>query len=279
MIKLDAVEILGYWLGGGTATQLGQLLGVSREHAQRKYLGEYKTRHPHLIVTKQSQGFSFKSDASESDLRYAPYTTAGFLDLLRGLAVQSEGQDSEWLLDTHFMATSLMVDSGIKVDRIQRLMHACFHRLSIQIDYVSKRKLTRIRFSPHCLVACAMRPHFRGYFVTENHYGYIDIVPGRIRAMHDTSKKLYVGSDEDREWHAWVDLTFLVNRDLPENIQNIIIEENEGSDILKISKVRRAVELYVCRELEWRFVKDEVVRAWKLSRSTPRSNHVNLKNA
>ena len=270
-ISSIAIELLAYWLGGGKAADLGQMLGVTREHAQRKILGDYKAKHPQLLITTPSKGFRFRPKTDEYDLRYAPHTTAGFLGLLQGLAVQAESQEAPWLLDNYFTTTSLIIDTGIKVEQIQRLMAACFHRRSIDIDYVSKRKLSRIRFSPHTLVSCALRPHFRGFARTENQKGYIDIVPSRVRAVNDTNRKDYVGMDNDIEWHSFVNLTFRINHEIPGKIQDSIIEENGGSDTIHIHRARRALEMYIRRELEWRFVRNKVVKAWNLIESSPQA--------
>ena len=262
MIPFVAVELLGYWLGGGTAARLGELLGVTREHAQREVLNEYRDRHPGLIAAKRGSGFRMEAD--EFDLRYAPHTVSGLLDVFRGLAAEADGQGADWLLRPHFVSTSASADTGTKATAMQALLTACVHRRCIDIDYVSKRRLSRIRFSPHALVACAMRPHFRGFAVGKDYERYADIVPGRVRAMHDSDRGDYVGSDGDVEWHDYVDLTFEVNCDLAEEIRNSIIEENEGSSSLHIANVRHAVAMYIRREVEWRFVQDRIVRAWCL---------------
>ena len=262
MVPFSAVELLGYWFGGATAAQLGELLGVTREHAQRGILNDFQNRHPSLVAAKRGTGFWLEAD--EFDLRYAPHTVTGLLEMLRGLAAEAEGQGTDWLLRPHFVSTSASLDAGTKAPAMQALMAACFHGRCIDIDYVSKRRLSRIRFSPHALVACAMRPHFRGFAVGEDYERYADIVPGRVRAMHDSDRGDYVGSDGDIEWHDYIDLTFEVNCDLAEEIRNSIIEENEGSSSLHIANVRQAVAMYIRREVEWRFVQDRVVRAWCL---------------
>lgn len=110
-----------------------------------------------------------------------------------------------------------------------------------------------------------MRPHFGGFAVREDYERYADIVPGRIRAIHGSDDGNYIGADGDTDWHDYVDLTFEVNSDLAEEIRNSIIEENEGSSCLRIPNVRHAVAMYIRREVEWRFVRDRVVRAWRLS--------------
>ena len=91
-----AIELLGYWLGGGTASQLGSLLGVTREHAQRAFLGGFREEHPGTIAGERGRGFRLNGD--EYNLRYAPNTVGGFLDLMRGLAAEAEGQGAEGLL-------------------------------------------------------------------------------------------------------------------------------------------------------------------------------------
>ena len=256
MIPFAAVELLGYWLGGGTAAQLGELLGVTREHAQREVLNEYRDRHPGLIAAKRGAGFWMEGD--EFDLRYAPHAPSGILNMLRGLAAEAEGRGGNWFLGPHFVSTSTIVEPGIKAPAMQALLAACVQRRCIDIDYVSKRRLSRIRFSPHALVACALRPHFRGFAIGEDYERYADIVPGRVRAMHGSDSGDYIGSDGDADWHDYVDLTFEVNADLAEEIRNSIIEENEGSSSLSIPSVRHAVAMYIRREVEWRFVRESV---------------------
>ena len=266
MIPFGAVEFLGYWLGGGTAAQLGDMLGVTREHAQRAVLGPYRKQHPGVLSAKRGSGFRLMGD--EYNLRYAPYKVASFLDLLRGLAAAAEGHGRDWFLAEQFLTTSLLIDSGSKAEQMQGLMKACVHQHSVDLDYVSKRRVSRIHFSPHALVVCANRPHFRGFAVGGDYKRYIDIVPSRVRFLQATDHKDYVGSAEDREWHECVDLEFVVCPDLPESIRNSIIEENDGSEHLQIRQVRHAVKMYVCREIEWRFVRDRVIHAWRLKQSS-----------
>ena len=190
MIGHAAVEFIGYWLGGGTVAQLGNLLGITREHAQRKVLGAYRTRHPDLIAAKPRHGYRFVGD--EYNLHHAPHNVAGFLDLLRGLAAEAEAQGTDWLLGESFLATSLVTDLGVKAEQMRGLMAACAHRRCVDIEYVSARRLSRIRFSPHTLVACMHRPHFRGFAIGDDYGRYIDIVPGRIRAIEDFGlRRLY----------------------------------------------------------------------------------------
>ena len=262
MIPLAAVELLGYWLGGGTAARLGEVLGVGREHAQRAILDEYRNRHPGLIAAKRGSGFWMNGD--EFDLRYTPHTVSALLDMFRGLAAEADGRGTSWLLQPHFVCTSALVDIGTKAPAMRALLAACVRRRCIDIDYVSKRRLSRIRFSPHALVACAMRPHFRGFAVGEDYERYADIVPGRVRAVHGSDGGDYIGPDGDADWHEYVDLTFEVNGDLADDIRNSVIEENEGSASFSIPSVRRAVAMYICREVEWRFVQDQPVRVWRL---------------
>ena len=88
-------------------------------------------------------------EADEFDLRYAPHTVSGLLDVLRGLAAEANGQGTDWLLGPQFVPTSASVDAGTKAPAMQALLAACVHRRCIDIDYVSKRRLSRIRFSPH----------------------------------------------------------------------------------------------------------------------------------
>ncbi len=267
MIPFSAVEFLGYWLGGSTTAQLGDMLGVTREHAQRAVLGPYGKQYPNVIRSKRGSGFRFTGD--ENDLRYTPYKIGGFLDLMRGLAAEAEGRGHSWFLAEKFLATSLLIDTGAKAVQMQELMAACVHRYSVDLDYVSKRRMSQICFSPHALVACANRPHFRGFAKGNDYARYIDIVPSRVRRLQRTGRNDYVGSHKDREWHEFVDLEFELCPDLPESIQNSIVEENNGSVRLQIKQVRRAVEMYVRRETEWRFVGDEVVRTWRLRNGAP----------
>ncbi len=205
----------------------------------------------------------------EFDLRYAPHTVSGLLDQLRGLAAESAGLGQRWLLDSHFVSTFTLIESGAKAVPMQALLAACVHKRCVDIDYVSRRRLSRIRFSPHAPVACAMRPHFRGFAVGEKYERYSDIVPGRIRAVHSVDKHEYVDAAQDSDWHTCVDLVFAVNAGLPEPLRNSVIEENDGSDHLEVKNVRRAVEIYVCREIVWRYVQDGFVLAWRLAHRSP----------
>ena len=265
-----AIELLGYWLGGGTASQLGGLLGVTREHAQRTFLRGFREEHPGKVTAERGRGFRLNGD--DYSLRYAPNTVAGFLDLMRGLAAEADGQGADGLLGERFLATSLIADSGVKTEPMQGLMAACTHKYCVDIDYVGRRRLSRIRFSPHALIACAHRPHFRGFARGEDYERFIDIVPGRVRALQGMDHHDYIGPAEDAEWHERVDLLFEVNAALPEPVRNSIIEENGGLDRLLVRRVRRAVEIYIRREIEQRFAMDEIVHAWRLIERRQASN-------
>ena len=268
MIRYTWLEYLAYWEGRLSASRLGSILGQSREHVQRHVISAYRHEFPGALAG--GAGRSYSIDRHE-DLHFAPAGAHMLVDLLRGEASLSKalGESARFGIPVEDVGTISFRETEPEIFR--SLYRSCVQRRCVLVEYVSKSRVSVIRFSPHALVRDVARLHFRGYAASRQDQkgDYIDLVPSRVRRVFDDVDKWnYVSSDEDRDWHERVNLRFRLNPDLPKNIRQVLSLEYEGEnarvdfDRLDIPAVRLAMRLYVERIVKFRFFDEELYQVW-----------------
>lgn len=259
------LEYLAYWEAGMTAERLAALTCRSREHAQRKIIPAYEKAHPQTLAQKW-RGKTL-ADAAEG-LRYAPALATLLLDMLRGEQALASAMGEEPRFGPPFEDVASFGFSEPDPDHFQMLYAACIQRRALRLHYVAKSGAMECVFSPHALVRDGSRLHFRGYALADNQkFGpndpgfsqFVDLVPSRVtRVLEAPNAANYVSSDGDYDWHEREVLIFRLNPKLSSEILGLLSVEYEGvvkpdgSGELRLPDVRKALSLYVRRNVRYR---------------------------
>ena len=258
-------EFLAFWRGGVTATELGQVLGLTREAAQRSVVGPYKKAFPHATVPRGKRTH-IAGDAYS--LKVSPWRVLDAVNFTSAMQAFAEASNGESPLGVPIEDLANFLDVDNEVERFRELYAAIARRRTVYLDYAAKRGRIQLIFSPHAIVRTPARLHFRGHSVriSEDGSRYIDIVPGRIISSRLGREDEYVGAKDDIEWHIRVSIIAELNPRLGEAARESMMREYQCGDRLTITNVRRAVAEYVVDWLKSRRLRGIADPVWAVAR-------------
>lgn len=234
------LEYLALWEGQLTGARLAELVGSSREHAQRAVIGPYRTTHPKALPSRGGV-----MDPETGSMGYFPSDPAGALCVLSAVKVLHQ----HWPLGGAFESVPLMCRENADNTAFVALYRAMCAEHAINVQYRSKRRLSTIEFSPHTLVDAGARAHFRGW--AKERRTFIDLVPNRVaRVDHVTDQ--YVSNATDTLWHERTHMIFSLISENPTLQEALSLEYalDPKANTLTIFCVRAALAGYVQRHFE-----------------------------
>jgi hypothetical protein len=265
-----ALEYLALWEGALSAQRLGELVGLSREHAQRTLIGPYRQQMPGRLASAGRRPSQIKPDGTTT--RWMPSDPGGFVAVLTGLRAIAGGALEAWPVGGAFESVPLICRANGDNEALVALYRAMCQQRSIDLEYRAKRGPRSYRFSPHTLVDTSSRPHFRGYAadpMSETGH-FIDLVPSRVLEPLGVGNGAYVSYESDSEWIRRVDLTFQVHENMDENLREAISWEHAIEDgSLVFYNVRAALAIYIIRHLLERRVEGRDQPIFKFVGSNP----------
>ena len=265
--KIEKVMIsyLAGWEGRLSASRLGRVLGVRREHASRKLMPWARTFLDLGEIEGSRQTVRAREDAS--DLMEGLRTPRELMDALPGLALVSEADEID--------RPSIVRLNGVLCaegdpEIFQKIFMAMCRREAIYLSYLAKSGPQSFVFSPHTLVDNFHRPHFRGYAVWPSGTSlFIDMVPSRVIEVDGVEANAYVDGRHDKEWHEMVDVELSLSSDLPDGLRSTILQEwghqvrlVDGSYRLTLKGIRRPLAGYVRDLISWRTSQGIGYRVW-----------------
>ncbi len=247
--RFEYIETQLQWGDGLTAAELGETFEISRQAAQ-KVITDYRTHFPNQLFYDEKRKRHKPTETFESVLiRENPIY---FLDYLRGKSlVKYYREDIEWS-DLDVTDIDRLLRPDLPVFPIQVVLKALLHHQVVSIDYRKKDlgegEPTERSISPNHLVYADNRYHLRAYCHRRN--VYLDFVLTRILHAEIMEEQDWVSSDGDSDWNGFIDLYFVPNPDLPENVRASILRSYED---LKTGKrkirCRKALAFYLERKL------------------------------
>ena len=264
-----ALEYLALWEGALSAQRLGELVGLSREHAQRALIGPYRQEMPGRLSAGRRPS-QIKPDGTST--RWMPSDPGGFVAVLTGVKAVAGASPEGWPVGGAFESVPLICRANGDNETFVALYRAMCQRHSIDLEYRTKRGPRSYRFSPHTLVDTSNRPHFRGYVadpVSETGY-FIDLVPSRVSELLDVRNDVYVSYESDNEWIRRVDLKFRLHENMDEKLREAIsLEYAIQDEYFVFYDVREALVRYVVRQLLERRVEGRDQPIFKYVGSNP----------
>jgi hypothetical protein len=270
-----ALEYLALWEGALSAQRLGELVGFSREHAQRTLIGPYRQEMPGRLVSDGRRASRIEPDGTST--RRMPSDPGGFVAVLTGLKAIA----GAWPVRGAFESVPLICRANGDNEAFVALYRAMCQRHSIYLEYQAKRGPRSYRFSPHTLVDTSSRPHFRGYAAdpVSGTGRFIDLLPSRVSQLPNAEKirtgpieasGSYVSYESDNEWIRRVDLTFQLHENMDENLKEAISWEYAiQNGPLIFYDARAALAPYIIKHLLERRLEGRDHPIFKYVGSTP----------
>lgn len=242
------IETCLYWGMGVTAKYLGEVFGIARPNAQR-ILKSYKAIDPETIIYDAKLKKSLAGQGFEA--KYISMDSRRYLDYLRG----STFADHYWEADDWVESEAIkVIDSShyIKPNfdevSIKNIINAIQYKKAVSVYYFSKNMTQYLLISPLHLVYASGRYHIRAF--SHDTEFFLDLVLSRIRGAEFVEDVNWQSKKNDDEWDSFTDLCFLPNPELPQQVIEAIHHDYSLVDgIYKIQRVRRALALYVEREM------------------------------
>jgi hypothetical protein len=265
-----ALEYLALWEGALSAQHLGELVGLSREHAQRTLIGPYRQEMPGRLVSAGRRPSRIEPDGMPT--RWMPSDPGGFVAVLTGLKAIAGASPKAWPVGGAFESVPLICRANGDNEAFVALYRAMCQRRSIDLEYRAKAGLRSYRFSPHTLVDTSSRPHFRGYAanpMSETGY-FIDLVPSRVLQLLGAPNDTYVSYESDNKWIRRVNLKFQLHENMDENLKEAIsLEYGIQDEYFEFYDVQEALVLYIVRQLLERRVEGRDQPIFKYIGSNP----------
>ncbi len=154
----------------------------------------------------------------------------------------------------------LAISAPVASRATREILAACLERQAVWLLYAAKPGRQEFVFHPSALVRSRGRYHLRGYRA-EGRDGagrrledrYVDVVPTRSIESHRVDRTVFIGLEDDTEWHTIETRCFVLSSGLfPE--ERLCYEHEYGiaeTGVLEITN-RRALLAYVVQELSER---------------------------
>ncbi|MGI2038130.1 WYL domain-containing protein [Shewanella frigidimarina] len=233
------LELLAWWQGSVTNSQLVKALDISRQQAYSD-IKKYCKLHPHnLIHAKQG---------------YIPSTTfkAHYIsgDVSQFLSWWSTGSILNTKLTSSHVVQLAIPTRKVSVKVIRALVKAIIQQKSVEAAYVSlshPENDGRI-FHPHTFVNTGLRWHVRGY--CEKAQDYRDLVLSRfhddIELLEDSSHPIEL----DEAWLQTIKIILKPDQRLSIQQQSVLANDYQLNDGLLIIETRAALANYILHEMK-----------------------------
>ncbi len=246
------IEARLLWGGGLTAGELGDAFGIARQNAQGT-IAAYRRQHPGQMEYDQQQRRQVRTKGFETN--YIRDDVNRFLEYQRAASHTARFYNEPDWADLPFTDADALVRPFYADEAVRTLLEALRCEAVVEIEYWAKSGSRTRRISPHHLVFADGRCHIRAF--CHEDISFLDFVLTRI-VTADLVDEPWISGDTDEVWHRRLDLSFRINRHLPEYTQAAIRLDYipDGSDLLVIRGVREALAYYVRRRLcrrDWRF--------------------------
>jgi len=240
--RFSFIESRLYWAEGLTASALAEAFGISRQSAQA-VVEKYRQLHPGNMQYDEKKKQHVVTEAFMP--HYIRAEANLFFAAIRGQnEVCHYVEDVSWS-DVPFEDVSRCIKT--KINYIPAIMSGLMKKHTVSIYYVSKYRIITRYISPHHLVYADGRYHLRAYCHVENKF--LDFVISRIRSASCGDCDDWVSNTDDIEWHQYVTLTFKLNPKLSEATKRAIEEDYILIDGAFSIRCRKALELYVKRQM------------------------------
>jgi len=187
------IELLVYWEGQVTPSNLAKIAGISRQQAS-KNLSQYRLKNPEsLCFCKRKKAYL------PTDFFYPYLINQDIGEYLHWITNQKEG-------DSVIPANKCLLPPmrEIKPGLMRPLMQAMREQKRVEVNYVSINNPDhegRI-IVPHHLINTGLRWHLRAW--CEKNQEFRDFVLGRFQGDADLLDKSNISSAEDSDWHTQV---------------------------------------------------------------------------
>ncbi|WP_020560712.1 WYL domain-containing protein [Thiofilum flexile] len=243
------IETCLYWGGGVTAGQLGQTFGITRQNAQAS-IEAYRQQYPHnMVYNRSTKRHEAQAESHPHCINREPRY---YLNYLRGNSLTNHfWEDEDWGI--------LPIEDGDALYRphldakaVRFVVEAIQTKRPLELYYHSKQSGDEnLIIAPHHLVYTSKRYHLRAYCYSKNKF--IDLVLSRI-VDADFAHQEWVSSEEDEEWHNYIELHFKPNPDLPETLKRTLLLDFRLEKGVYTIKARKALKDYIERDmlqLDW----------------------------
>ncbi|GAB6146145.1 YafY family protein [Desulfocicer niacini] len=231
-----------------TARELGEAFGISRQIAQ-KVITNYREKYPHQMVYKSKQKRHVAIDSFEP--LHVSKDPLKFLDFLRGDTLIGYYREERTWSDFEINDVTRLLHPKLDFPAIKILLEGLHRKQTVSIEYRKKDwesdGWTSRIISPHNLVYADNRYHVRGFCHLK--YKFLDFVLSRIVFAENVHED-WIPPDDDKEWNQYVKLAFKANTDLPQGIQDAIVQNYKIIESgVRIINCRKALAFYVERDL------------------------------
>ena len=245
------------WYKGVTASQLANVFGIKRENAQT-VVSRYQKEHENEITYDQK--LRRQVGLSEFTPSYIRNSSQSFLDHMRGQnLIDYYREGAQWdaiELEDADGITELKLSDDVMME----VVLAINEKRVLRIVYHSINQLSQRHVSPNQLVYAEHRYHLRAY--CHNRKEYLDFVLSRIEEAealpHPTVEEIesysaleWVSSEDDRNWHQAIRLTYMLNPELGEDAKgamrlDFILDSNDQINIT----IRTALRIYIVHRFD-----------------------------
>lgn len=245
------IETCLYWSGGITAGQLGKTFGIARQNAQAS-IEAYRRENPGNMVYNRS---TRRHEASRSFTpQHINQEPRHYLNYLRGNSLTNHfWEDEDW---GHLPVEDVdaLFRPYLDVQITRKVVSAIQDQQALQLYYHTKAGgFENLTIAPNHLVYASSRYHVRAYCYDRNRF--IDLVLSRMLEA-EISHEDWVSSDEDHDWHTFVEFCFMPNPELPESLKQTLLLDFRLENSIYVIPARKALAGYILREMErldWRY--------------------------
>jgi hypothetical protein len=258
-------ELLAFWGGGTTATELAKVLECGRRETGQARIQAFAREFPETIrYDRHSHRVSYLGDADS--LRLCPSDADQLLSWLIGeqIAATSSGQETPFAVEV--IDVSSLVPHPVPPETLRAVILGIIRKRTLSVIYQSKKQILALRFSPHTVIWASGRHHVRGHaiFSGEEHY-FVDLVLARILETRLGDAGDYVMPEQDEDWQRGRDLTFELTADLEASERDAVRRDHgllDNQDTLIVRGVRDALASYVVREVTGRRIEGHMGPVW-----------------
>ncbi len=265
-----------YWRGHLRAKEVQEYLGVS-ERTARSLIADW--RGVHRILPRHRPGRGRRLTPPDS-FDPGPMVTDPNVALSLLLMADRSPDNPFGPVALPAGGHDLALLAPVPSRGLREVIGACLERQAVWLLYAAKSGRQEFVFHPSALVRSRGRYHLRGYRAhghdargRELDDRYVDVVPARSIEGRRVAETVFIGLEEDSDWHTFETRRFTLASDLsPE--ERMCYEHEYGiadSGVLQVRK-RRALMAYAAQELlerrSWRR-NGESVPIWKVARGQP----------
>lgn len=244
------IETRLYWGNGLTAKQLGETFEIARQNAQAS-IAAYRQLHPgNMTYNASNKKHEATGDFSPHYINREPRR---YLNYLRGNSLASRFWEDEDWGGLQIEDVDTLFRPYLQREIVRKVVTAIQIHQSLHLEYHAKEDIRHLTIAPNHLAYASRRYHLRAYCYEWNKF--IDLVLSRILSA-EFSAEDWVSSAEDEDWNREIELQFIPNPELPDNVKATLLLDFHLNEGVYTIPVRKALSAYVLREMErldWKY--------------------------